>query len=111
MDWAALADAREKYGSRNQVMVAAEECVELCKVLLKYPRFKTHGKAMEKLREDAIDEMADVILILDHVRSIFDVSDKDLHTHMKGKLQRLREWIEDEDNTLEYSTEHREVKA
>lgn len=93
--------ARKTYGHKNQIMVCMEELCELACVLAKYPRYEDEKKAVSDLYQKAVDEVADVIIILEHVRSIFGISDIDLDARIMKKIDRLSRWLQHSDNMQE----------
>lgn len=103
-----LKKAQDTYGYANQITVAIEELCELASVLAKYPRYDNHIKAAEKLRENVIDELADVTVVCKHVEMIFDINQEELENRIALKLQRLKRWL-DTDKTMEVTTVDREV--
>lgn len=108
-DIEALAQAREKFGERNQIAVAAEECCELAKELLKYMRYGSHEKAVADTRKAVAGEVADVIIVLDHVLEIFQISDEDLSAEIGLKMGRVKKWLAS-DEGMEITTKLRELE-
>lgn len=102
-----LVKARNLYGDINQLAVCVEELSELAKVLAKYFRYDRET-ALEKLREDAIDEVADVYIILEHVKNIFNLRNGEVNQRIDAKLERLQRWISTS-NDFSYTMEDREV--
>lgn len=88
-----LAQARETYGDSIQILVSNEELCELAAVCAKYPRYKDPVEARAALTEKALDEVADVLIVLDHIINIFGLSDYTLKTHMATKVNRLQRWL------------------
>lgn len=74
--------AIETYGSMNQCVVAMEEMAELQKELSKAIRG-------EEVRENIVEEMADVEIMIMQLRRIFTISDKEINAHKRAKLKRL----------------------
>lgn len=107
-DLQTLKDARDNYGFKNQILVAVEELNELACILTKYPRYDTHDKAIDKLRDKVIDEYADVIIILRHVHSIFDLMNSEVQDRVSQKVERLRRWMQD-NPSFEHTTVDRDV--
>lgn len=103
-----LLKARITYGNNNQITVAMEELAELIAVLAKYPRYNFHGKALEELSSKALDEIADVYIVLEHAKAIFELSDEKVQDRMNSKLNRLDRWLKDSDN-FEQTTKDRNV--
>lgn len=75
-------DARIRWGSHNQLVVAIEEMSELQKEICKY--FRHEGK-----HEDLIEEVADVSIMLEQIILIFDIED-DVKRIVQEKIQRLK---------------------
>ena len=89
-----LKKARDTYGNKNQILVCMEELNELGAVLAKYPRFKREEDAAVNLRQNVLDEVADVTIILEHVKSIIGITDEMLDDRITKKLERLERWLE-----------------
>ena len=88
-----LETARNVYGNKNQILVCIEELNELACVLAKFPRYEDEDEAREKLTEKVIDEVADVMIILDHVQKIFDIPDGAISDRIMKKIERLERWL------------------
>ena len=89
-----LKRAQDTYGYRNQVSVAIEECCELGQILSKYVRYPSHLEASEKLRDQIIEEVADVTVCMIHLRTIFKIQPEELLSAMDIKLERLERWLD-----------------
>lgn len=105
-----LQTARETYGPFRQIGVAAEECTELAKELIKAFRFDDFSTAVEKTKENVVDEVADVLIILDHVIKLYNITAQDISPHIEQKMTRLRYWLEHDDR-MEFTTEYRNLGA
>lgn len=103
-----LAKARETYGDTAQILVSTEELCELAAVCSKYPRYKTKEKAQDELCDKAVDEVADVLIVLDHVINIFGLTPVDIGDRVAGKIARLERWL-NTSNSMEQTTVDREV--
>lgn len=103
-----LAKARKTYGETAQILVANEELCELAAVCAKYPRYSDKQRALESLRTKAIDEVADVLIILDHVANIFDLTPVEIGCRIAGKVDRLDGWLKSS-TSMEQTTIDREV--
>lgn len=103
-----LAKARKTYGDTNQILVSVEELNELAAVCSKYPRYKTKERAQEQLREKAVDEVADVLIVLDHIINIFGLTPVEIGERIEGKVLRLDRWIHTS-NSMEQTTVDRDV--
>lgn len=88
-----LETARKVYGNKNQILVCIEELNELACVLAKFPRYEDEDEAREKLMDKALDEVADVLIILEHVQKIFELTDEGIADRMLKKIERLDRWL------------------
>lgn len=104
-----LYDLRKTYGSTTQILVSNEELCELAAVCAKFPRYKDPEKARAELHSAAIDEVADVMIILDHVINIFRLQDEEIRKRISGKLDRIVRWLS-ESSDQEQTTVDREVR-
>ncbi len=78
-----------KYGDRAQREMAIEECSELIKALCKYDRYFTDVDVDQGiLRLNIIEEMADVEIMLEQLKIMFDFYN-DFEKAKKTKLERL----------------------
>lgn len=107
IDTKTLLRARRTYGDTNQIAVCIEELSELIKVLAKYFRYDP-DVALEKLRTDALDETTDVYIILEHVKSIFNLRNGEINERSKAKVERLKRWL-NTSSDFSYTMEDREV--
>ena len=104
-----LSDLRKTYGNTTQILVSNEELCELAAVCAKFPRYKDPEKARAELHSAAIDEVADVMIILDHVINIFRLNDEEIRKRVGGKLDRIVRWLS-ESSDQEQTTVDREVR-
>lgn len=74
------------YGKNCQILMAVEEMAELTKELAK--AFRPSGTTVEKL----VDEIADVTIMMEQLRIIFDVND-DVQERIGFKVHRLAQRI------------------
>lgn len=88
-----LRKARQVYGNKNQIMVCIEELNELACVLAKYPRYADEKKATQELHDKALDEVADVYTILEHVKAIMNLTDDDVLNRRMIKVNRVKKWL------------------
>ena len=103
-----LAQARQTYGDSAQILVANEELCELAAVCAKFPRYSDREEAKQKLHDKAVDEVADVYVILEHVINIFGLTEEELTARVGAKIDRLSRWLESSDS-MQKTTEDREV--
>lgn len=107
-DLQTLQRARETYGAHKQIGVAAEECTELAKELIKAFRYDSFDDVVKNTKENVVDEVADVLIVLDHVLQLFNITSEDLQPHVTKKLQRLEYWLDNSDS-IEFTTKCREI--
>ena len=103
-----LAKARSTYGATAQILVSNEELCELAAVCAKFPRYESPEKARKELYDRAVDEVADVIIVLDHIMNIFDIKTEDLGTRISGKIGRLAYWLS-QSESMEETTLYRDI--
>lgn len=103
-----LEEARKVYGNKNQILVCIEELNELACVLAKYPRYENEDDAISKLHDSTLDEVADVTIILDHVRSILKITPEEEATRRSQKIARLERWLS-KSSSMEQTTKDREI--
>lgn len=102
--------ARQTYGFRKQISVVGEELSELSILCDKYQRFDSDEKAIQRLREHTLEETADVLIVLDHLIKIFQITEEDLAPWVDMKIDRLKRWMS-ESNSLEQSTVDRSLNG
>lgn len=78
------------YGAPAQMDMAVEEMAELTKALCKVKRVSCAAEAKAVL-ENAVEEMADVQIMLDQLRIIFGHSTAEAEEH---KLERLKKHLD-----------------
>lgn len=103
-----LSHIRETYGNTTQILVSNEELCELAAVCAKFPRYTDPNKARTELHSAAIDEVADVLIILDHIINIFQLDEEEIHSRIEGKIDRIHRWLS-KSNSQEQTTVDRAV--
>ena len=88
-----LKKARDTYGDTTQILISVEELCELACVCAKFPRFEDSDIARNKLHKQAIDEVADTLIVLDHIVHIFDLTPVELGERVEAKIARLDRWL------------------
>jgi NTP pyrophosphatase (non-canonical NTP hydrolase) len=101
-----LKRARNTYGNLKQTFVAAEELCELATAILKYGRYDDHDKAVSELKPKVIDELADVAIMVEQIKAVFEITDFDIRQRAEVKADRLERWLNNS-KSLELSTEDR----
>lgn len=93
-----LKKARKVYGPNHQILVSMEELCELATICSKYPRYEDKKQARKELQQGVLDELADVTIIMDHIKAIFGVSNNDLKKRVTKKVDRLERWLNHSDS-------------
>ena len=88
MDKEILLKAIEKYGIENQMLQCIEEMAELTQAINKYRRAKWCDSATDAYNL-VIEEIADVQIMIEQMRMMFDGEDVD--KVIKAKVKRLDE--------------------
>lgn len=78
----------DKNGITNQLFIAVEECAELQQAISKCYRNKE--LIPTEVRENLIEEMADVQICLEQLQVIFHISDAEILCWKEAKENRLK---------------------
>ena len=105
-----LQQARTVYGAHKQIGIAAEECNELAKELIKSFRYDDWDKAVYNTKEHVQEEVADILIVLDHVINLYNITTEDLLPIVQFKMDRLRYWLQNSDSS-EFTMEHRSIDS
>lgn len=89
-----LKQCRDTYGDTAQILVSIEELNELACVLAKYPRYDKPTQAVDELKDKALDEVADVFIVLDHIVNILKLTDEEVAERIEKKVQRVTRWLD-----------------
>lgn len=84
------------FGEEAQIMLAIEEMSELTKELCKYFRAKGDSVKLEKVKENIIEETADVLTIAETLRLMF--GEEQVDEMMERKILRGQERCEEKLN-------------
>lgn len=103
-----LEKARTTYGPHKQIGVAAEECTELAKELIKAFRYDNFDDAVKNTKNNVTDEVADLFIVMDHILTLYGITRDDLLPYIDRKMERLAYWLRNS-NSIEFTTECREV--
>ena len=87
-----LEKAIRHYGNENQMMQTMEELSELSVAISKCLRYKDDIEA----RNNLVEEIADVLIMIDQLKIIMDIKDYELECYRQYKLERLERRIENE---------------
>lgn len=78
----------EKNGKLKQSVIAMEECSELIKAISKMIRYSYDEDLDSVYRDDLIEEMADVYIILDELKMMYNILEFDIEEMIKQKIDR-----------------------
>lgn len=82
-----LTRAITQNGTIFQSVIAMEECAELSQAISKYIR-EPEAKGA---RNHLVEEMADIMICLDQLKKMYQVTDEELNHWTESKLNRLEE--------------------
>ena len=73
------------HGIEQETTIAMEECSELIKAISKCKRYG----CVDKHRDNLIEEIADVLIIINELQLIYDISNDDIENIKKYKIDRM----------------------
>ena len=77
----------KRHGHTTEMFIAAEEAAELIQAISKVRRYGYIGEHKDNL----IEEIADVSIILQELKMMFDITDADVEKKMDFKIQRIND--------------------
>lgn len=86
-------ETMDRYGIQNQSLVAMEELSELQKAiskLVRNPEEKTKPLEYKGLRNNLIEEMADVIICMDQLKEFYGIDHSEIQSIIDSKQTRQR---------------------
>lgn len=92
-------ETMNRYGIERQSLVAMEELSELQKAvskLVRNPEEKTKPLEFKGLRNNLIEEMADVIICMDQLKEYYKIKASDIQTIIDSKQARQAKRLEEE---------------
>ena len=84
--------AIEKWGKNAQILMALEEMAELSKELLKNINRNSDNKS------NITEEMADVYIMLEQLKTIYKISEDDINNIFKEKINKLEKRLKNKEN-------------
>lgn len=84
-------ETMDRYGIERQSLVAMEELSELQKAiskLVRNPEEKTKPLEFKGLRDNLIEEMADVIICMDQLKEFYGIDHSDIQSVIDSKQER-----------------------
>ena len=90
-----------KLGEENQMRQTQEELAELIVAINKYERAvknDEHTYVINAARQDVIEEMTDVLIMFDAVKSILGIGDEEIKAIREYKINRLLNRLKEECN-------------
>ena len=73
------------HGIEQETTIAMEECSELIQAISKCKRYG----CVDKHRDNLIEEIADVLIIINELQLIYDISNNDIENIKKYKMDRM----------------------
>ena len=92
-----LAEAIEKYGDSSQLLKAVEELMELGKEITQYVNTQNFG-FIPINRAAVLEELADVIITLETVKLVLNISEEEIELIKLKKLASLKEFLDTGEN-------------
>ena len=89
----------DRYGIQNQSLVAMEEPSELQKAvskLVRYPEERTKPFDFKGLRNNLIEEMADVLICMDQLIEYYQIERHEIQEFIQAKQERQAKRLEEE---------------
>ena len=89
----------DRYGIQNQSLVSMEELSELQKAvskLVRYPEEKTKPFDFKGLRNNLIEEMADVLICMDQLINFYKIDRSEIQELIQAKQERQAKRLEEE---------------
>lgn len=89
----------DRYGIQNQSLVAMEELSELQKAvskLVRYPEERTKPFDFKELRNNLIEEMADVLICMDQLIEYYQIERHEIQELIQAKQERQAKRLEEE---------------
>ena len=77
----------DAHGVEETLTICEEEASELIKALTKYKRARSHSEQMRR-KGEAMEEMADVIICIDMLMTLFGITERELEKEIKKKMER-----------------------
>lgn len=73
------------HGIEQETTIAMEECSELIQAISKCKRYG----CVDKYRDNLIEEIADVLIIINELQLIYNISNADIENIKKYKIDRM----------------------
>lgn len=92
-------ETMNRYGIQNQSLVAMEELSELQKAvskLVRYPEERTKPFDFKGLRNNLIEEMADVLICMDQLIEYYQIQGIEIQEFIQAKQKRQAKRLEEE---------------
>ena len=92
-------ETMDRYGIHNQSLVAMEELSELQKAiskLVRYPDERTKPFDIKGLRNNLIEEMADVLICMDQLIEYYQIEIPEIQEFIQAKQERQAKRLEEE---------------
>ena len=81
----------KEHGVVLETVIAMEDCAELIQAITKVKRYGFVGE----YRDNLIEEIADVSIVIREIMMIFRISDGDVNEVIDSKIQRIKKRLEE----------------
>lgn len=85
----------------DRATITIEECSELIQALSKFSRYVLGDKTLRNTKEDIYcmvkEELVDVMICVDKMLDVFEISDEEIDSIMNFKLQRYEKLSQNND--------------
>lgn len=102
-----LHNATVMFGSERQSLIAMEECSELCQSISKCLRYydsrNYNSEVNDKYRDNLAEEVADVLIMIEQLKEIYNVNEQDIQEWINKKEGRLKENLKKTDGNIIYA--------
>ena len=97
---AVLEENIKEHGVAFETVIAMEECAELIQAISKVKRYGFVGE----YRDNLIEEIADVNIVVLELMMIFDISNDDIAEFIDSKIQRIKKRLDKTEYTEYYDS-------
>ena len=84
------------FGEDAQGLQACEELGELIQAVSKIRRAIHSGEPLDAAYYNLVEEMADVLLLMDQLKTMYGITDRELQAVADRKVKRIRKIVEGE---------------
>lgn len=105
----------EYYGIEKQMIVLVEETAELAQAATKWLRKKQNGQTVRKsygeIMENLIEELADVSIMVDQIKHLLNLNERDFQYIRAMKIKRTAEYIAQDKEAKRHEQSHDDERS